>query len=104
MVTMGEEVTFTGDSFKDYVKQVESTTKSAFTREYNKSAHRSQSLGGLPPGAVAAMRGGKRGGGGGGSGLGIGVDEDGLAEEEDALVAGMMQNRFSCKLCVRRFR
>jgi replication factor C subunit 1 len=65
------EVSFTGGSdptvpaamFTDWPKAIDSKVKAALTREYNKRPHKAQSLGGLPAGAVASMRGGKRGGG-----------------------------------------
>ena len=54
------EVAFPGDT--DWSRAVDSKVKAALTREYNKTAHRAQSLA-VPAGAVVASRGGKRSGG-----------------------------------------
>ena len=82
------EVSFAKDpsnAFPDYAKTIDSRVKAAFTREYKKGTHRSQSLGGLAPGAIKAVRGKKGRGGkgsGGGGGWEDGEDEDDEGDEE----------------------
>lgn len=93
MVTMAEELAFktvahaelpAGPEFVDYTKVVDAKTKAAFTREYNKTAHRTQVFGGLPPGAAAAFTGRKRAAPRGGGGLGIeGEDEEDEDEDDE---------------------